>query len=179
MSLLAWGAAWKAGTWRSGSWEGVEAPPAVVEQYTGGWPEPPDEKAVRRQRERMGILPPTRTRKTPPRAPQPVPYEWREPSFEWSAATDLPRLDRTLDQLADEARFADLVAAERIAAALRAAQERREALLREESDLTYVLAALAAGRGTPVTHLVAAQPAAGEGEEADLAFIIATLAAIA
>lgn len=151
--------------------------PAAVVAYSGGWPEPPDRDEVRRQRERMGIIPPAQ--KTPQRAPQPVPYEWREPSFEWSAATDLPRLDRTLDQLADEARFADLVAAERIAAALRAAQERREALLREESDLTYVLAALAAGRGTPVTHLVAAQPAAGEGEEADLAFIIATLAAIA
>ena len=157
---------------------------AAVEVYSGGWPEPPDRDEVRRQRERMGIIPPAPKSpqiapQRPSEAPPAAPYEWREPGFDWAAAEDLPRLARTLDQLADEARFADLVAAERIAAAVQAAEARQAALLREEADLVHVLGALLAGQGALVDRQVAALQTPGQGEEADLAFIIAALAAIA
>ena len=163
---------------------------AAVEAYSGGWDERrrPTREEVDAERRRLGILPPLPAEKTPP-APSPAPtaapaaepYEWREPGFDWSAVADARRLERTLELLADEARFADMVAGQRMREALQAAQERRAALLREESDLTYVLAALAAGQGTPVDLrvLIAAPESESPGEEADMAFVIATVVSIA
>jgi len=163
---------------------------AAVEAYSGGWYERPrpTREEVDAERRRLGILPPLPAAKTPP-APAPgltappaaEPYDWREPGFDWGAVADARRLDRTLELLADEALYADMVARQRMAAALQAAQARRQALLREESDLTYVLAALAAGQGTPVELrvLLTAPAELAAGEEADMAFVIATVVSIA
>lgn len=186
--LRAWGGAWKATAWAAGSWEGAEAPPAVVEAaVTGGWPDhrPPSRRERDEERRRLGILPPLPAPKRAPapapaatEAPAAEPYEWRAPDFSWTAAADAARLARTLDQLADEARFADLVAAGRIAAAVAAAEARLAELQREEQDMVYVLAALAAGQGAPVALQVQAD-ARSAAEEQDMVFVIATLASIA